>query len=106
MRYAIVSDIHANLEALTSVLERIDAEAVDQIVCLGDLVGYFADPSKCLTIIRDRGVRCIAGNHDRVAAGIKPPTDFWPTAKRAIEWTRTRLTTNDVRFHSIARFAV
>ena len=59
MRYAVISDIHANLEALTAVLARIDAEKVDRIVCLGDLVGYFANPNECLAIIRDRGVLCL-----------------------------------------------
>jgi predicted phosphodiesterase len=98
MKYAVVSDIHANVEAFEAVLARIDAHSVDQIVCLGDIVGYFANPNECVAIMRDRGAWCIAGNHDRVAAGVKAPTRFSETARRAIAWTSDRLTTENVEF--------
>ena len=98
MRFAIISDIHANWEALTAVLEEIDNAKVDQTICLGDLVGYYANPNECLQIIRQRKMTCIAGNHDRVAAGIKEPTWFGPAAKQAIYWTRKHLTEDNRRF--------
>src|SRR5438093_7513397 len=84
VRFAIISDIHANWEALTAVLEEIDNAKVNQTICLGDLVGYYANPNECLQLIRQRNMTCIAGNHDRAAAGIKEPTWFGPAAKQAI----------------------
>lgn len=98
MKYAIIADIHSNLEALTSVFERIDALGVDEVICLGDLVGYHANPNECVMLIRDRGVRCITGNHDRAAAGLKEPDSFGEAARRAILWTRRELTGDSVRF--------
>jgi predicted phosphodiesterase len=98
MRYAIVSDIHANLEALTAVLEAIDSEGVHKIVSLGDLVGYYSNPNECVRIVRERGVESVAGNHDRAAAGLKEPTWFSDTAKRGIAWTREHLTAESTQF--------
>jgi diadenosine tetraphosphatase ApaH/serine/threonine PP2A family protein phosphatase len=92
MKYAFISDIHANLEALTATLERIDALHVDRILCLGDLVGYFANPNECVEIICSRGIPCIMGNHDRAATGAKEPDQFGEAGRRAIYWTRERLT--------------
>jgi predicted phosphodiesterase len=98
MKFAIITDIHSNLEALTSVFERIDAERVDEVICLGDLVGYHANPNECVKMIRERGVRCITGNHDRAAAGLKEPVYFGEAARRAILWTRRELTEDSRRF--------
>jgi predicted phosphodiesterase len=98
MRYAILSDIHANLEALTAVLEAIDSEGVHKIVSLGDLVGYYSNPNECVRIVRERGVESVAGNHDRAAAGLKEPTWFSDTAKRGIAWTREHLTAESTQF--------
>lgn len=98
MRYAVVSDIHSNLEALTAVLERIDNEAPDRIICLGDVVGYYANPNECVKIMRQRNVQCIGGNHDRAAAGFKTPSYFSDPARRAIKWTRRHLTADNLRF--------
>lgn len=92
MRYAIISDIHANLEALLAVLRAIERIGADQIVCLGDIVGYFANPNECIELVRDHAAACIRGNHDSVAAGFREPVDFSPTARRAIDWTGTELT--------------
>ena len=98
MKYAILADVHANLEALTAVMGRVRAVGVDQIVCLGDIVGYYADPEACIEIIRDCGAACVAGNHDRVAAGLKEPEGFSETARRSILWTRDRLGADAVRY--------
>jgi predicted phosphodiesterase len=100
MRYAIISDLHANLEALTAVLEKIDAEGANRIICLGDLVGYYANPNECIKILHERNIKCIAGNHDRAAIGVKEPSQFAEAAKRAIFWTRSKLTTDSARFLS------
>ena len=92
MKFAIITDIHSNLEALTAVFERIDTLGVDEVICLGDIVGYHANPNECVKMIRDRGIICIAGNHDRAAAGLKQPVHFGEAARRAILWTRQELT--------------
>ena len=91
MRYAIISDIHSNLEALEVVLREIDRIGVDRIVSLGDLVGYNANPNECVRILRDRGVSSLMGNHDAAACGLEDPVDFNPIARAAVLWTRHAL---------------
>jgi len=89
--YAIISDIHSNLEALEATLERIEKIRVDEILCLGDLVGYNANPNECVKIIRDRATKVIMGNHDRACSGIEEPTFFNEYAKEAVFWTRKQI---------------
>lgn len=87
---AIISDIHGNLEALRAVLEDIDRqEAIDEIVCLGDIVGYGPSPAECVDLIRERCSVVIRGNHDE--ALVHGPIGFTPLAREAIEWTRKKL---------------
>ena len=88
MRTALISDIHANLEALHSVLDDIASQAVDRVVCLGDIVGYGPNPRECIDIVRDLDL-CILGNHDQGA--LYDPEGFSGTAERAIFWTRSQL---------------
>jgi len=64
MRYAIIADIHANLEALQVVLEDAKTQKCTHFVCLGDVVGYNANPKECLDLIRDTSMPCVKGNHD------------------------------------------
>ena len=64
MKYAIIADIHANLEALEVVLDDIKAQGCSHVVCLGDVVGYNANPKECLDIIRGMNIPCVKGNHD------------------------------------------
>jgi predicted phosphodiesterase len=91
MKLAIISDIHANLEALEAVLKDIDARGADRLVCLGDIVGYNASPAECIALLRRHDPLCVAGNHDRAVTG-QITTDAFPhTAARAVEWTRPRL---------------
>jgi predicted phosphodiesterase len=90
--YAVISDVHANLEALQAVLKEIERERVDSILFLGDSVGYGPDPNECTEIVRDRTDVFIAGNHDRAAAGMNNITNFNPFAMVAIEWTGKVLT--------------
>lgn len=89
--YAILSDIHANIDALEVVLGRLDSLGVDEIVCLGDVVGYNAEPNACVSLIAERGVQTILGNHDAVACAIEEPWGFNPVALAAAVWTREKL---------------
>jgi predicted phosphodiesterase len=91
MKLAILSDIHANSEALRATLAAISAHEVDRIVCLGDIVGYNADPAECIALVRECGALCVAGNHDRAVAGAITTEGFSATAARAVRWTRARL---------------
>ena len=68
MRLAIISDVHANLEALQATLQEISGQNVDRIVFLGDVVGYNADPADCVALIREGDALCVSGNHDRASA--------------------------------------
>ncbi|VAV84753.1 hypothetical protein MNBD_DELTA01-1960 [hydrothermal vent metagenome] len=98
MRYAVLSDIHSNLEAFSSVLERITALKVDRIVCLGDIVGYNADPNQCVALIKDLSITTVAGNHDEEAASTEAPHNLNPSAEESILWTRAKLTEENKRF--------
>lgn len=98
MRTAVISDIHANLEALTAVFERIKALKVDDVVSLGDMVGYNANPNEVLDILRKEKAACIIGNHDACAAGLEEPDDFNPFARAAVLWTREKLTKESRQF--------
>lgn len=65
MRYAVFSDIHSNLEGLEAVLAEVERQGADRILCCGDIVGYNADPVACVELVREKGMRCIRGNHER-----------------------------------------
>jgi predicted phosphodiesterase len=92
MHYAIISDIHSNLEALSAVISKIAELKTDRILCLGDIVGYNANPNEVIDILKSGKALCIIGNHDAVACGLREPNDFNPLAKRAALWTREQLT--------------
>jgi diadenosine tetraphosphatase ApaH/serine/threonine PP2A family protein phosphatase len=96
MRYAIFTDIHANLEALEAVLARIDELAkikpIDQIWFLGDLVGYGPNPNECIDTLRERTDVIIAGNHDWAAVGKLDLEEFSAAARISAEWTAKELT--------------
>lgn len=98
MRFAIISDIHANIEAFTSVLAKIDEMGVDQTLCLGDVVGYNAAPNECVDIIRERNIPTILGNHDSVACGLEEPWGFNPVALQAALWTRDQLNKDNLEW--------
>lgn len=95
MRYAIISDIHANLEAFTTVLKHIEGAEIDKIICLGDIVGYGANPSECIALVRERGMATIAGNHDFACIGKTNINYFNTYAKEATLWTRKVTTIDD-----------
>jgi diadenosine tetraphosphatase ApaH/serine/threonine PP2A family protein phosphatase len=92
MRYLVLSDVHANLEALTAVLDAAAGDW-DQALVLGDLVGYGADPNAVIDRVRELPVAAmVRGNHDKVAAGLAPTDSFNHVARQAIEWTAAALT--------------
>ena len=91
MRVAVVSDIHSNLLALEAVLAAIDAEAPDELWCLGDLVGYGPRPNECCAAIAERADVCLAGNHDLAVRGTIDLAEFGGEAGVAARWTREAL---------------
>jgi diadenosine tetraphosphatase ApaH/serine/threonine PP2A family protein phosphatase len=93
VRYFVISDVHANLEALEAVLVAGAALRYDKMLVLGDLVGYGADPNQVIECIRDLQPHAlIRGNHDKVGSGIESPDGFNAVAKSAIRWTYDALT--------------
>jgi diadenosine tetraphosphatase ApaH/serine/threonine PP2A family protein phosphatase len=95
MRYLLISDIHSNLEALEASLEAAERLEPYQLMCLGDMVGYGADPASCIDTIGNRANLILAGNHDLAVAGVIPFDEFNPIARQAIEWTQNVLSPED-----------
>ena len=91
MRYGIFSDVHSNLEALQAVLEALKKEEVDRYLCIGDIVGYAANPGECLKIVKDLNCPTVCGNHDRAAADMLDYSYFNDAARAAVEWTKNNL---------------
>jgi diadenosine tetraphosphatase ApaH/serine/threonine PP2A family protein phosphatase len=87
MRYAIISDVHANLEALQAVLKKIGSLGVDKLFCLGDIVGYGANPNECAELVREKTHGALCGNHDHAAVGETSIEYFNSYARAAILWT-------------------
>lgn len=98
MRVAIVTDIHSNLPALEAVLEAADKAEVEQIWCLGDLVGYGAHPDSCTRIVQERCEISLAGNHDLAALGELDISTFSRVARSATEWTKQNVSAGTVEF--------
>ena len=99
MRYAIIADIHANLVAFTAVLDHIKCRGgVEEIWCLGDVVGYGPDPCQCIELLRQYRHVCVAGNHDWAAIGKIDTSDFNPDAAAACHWTAQQLSPDDVKY--------
>jgi len=95
MRFAILSDIHANLEALEAVLADARAQKCTHFVCLGDVVGYNANPGECVKIIQDLECPVVKGNHDEQASIDASTEGFNELAEEAIGWTRENLSAAD-----------
>ena len=96
MRLGIISDIHANIEALEVSFKALEAAGCEEYFCLGDVVGYGASPKECIKFIRDRNIRCVLGNHDKY---VTDDCDEWPIkqyAQDAILWTRSVLDQDDI----------
>lgn len=90
---AIISDIHANLPALTAVLEDIDKLRIEELICLGDIVGYGAQPAECIELLQSRNFCAVLrGNHDAYVAGDGEPPNVSPETAEVIRWTRGKVT--------------
>jgi len=99
MKIGIISDIHANLEALNKVMSILTNEQkVDEIICIGDIVGYGANPNECVQIVKENVKYCVAGNHDYGAVKKTPIKNFNKFAKEAIKWTQRKLSVNNCEY--------
>jgi len=95
MKFAIIADIHANLEAFHVVLDDCKKQKVTHYACLGDVVGYNANPKECLDIVRTMNMPCVKGNHDEYCSTEGHLDGFNPAAAEAVNWTRKQLTESD-----------
>ena len=95
MKFAIIADIHANLEAFQVVLADIEQQKCTHVACLGDVVGYNANPKECLDIVRQKGWPVVKGNHDEYCSSEDALDGFNPAAAEAVNWTRKQLTVED-----------
>jgi len=95
MRYAVIADIHANLEALEVVLADTKEQKCTHYCCVGDVVGYNANPKECLEIIRNMGMPVVKGNHDEYCSTEEDLEGFNPHAREAVNWTRKQLSKED-----------
>ena len=98
MRLAILSDIHSNLPALEAVLDDVRDAGVDEAWCLGDVVGYGAQPNECADLVRERCAVCLVGNHDLAALDELDISTFSPAASAAVKWTRENMTGSTAEF--------
>lgn len=97
-KVAIVSDVHGNLPAFQAVIEDVASQGVDETWCLGDLVGYGAQPDECVALASEACQLCLAGNHDLVVIDELPIAEFSAAAAAAAEWTRANIAEESVEF--------
>ncbi|MDB6016458.1 MAG: Metallophosphoesterase [Pedosphaera sp.] len=95
MKFAIIADIHANLDAFQVVLADIKEQKCTHYACVGDVVGYGANPKECLKIVRDLGMPCVKGNHDEYCSTDEELDGFNPHAAEAVNWTRGQLSPDE-----------
>ena len=96
--YAVISDIHGNLEALEAVMGDVPDEA-EEVYCLGDVIGYGANPDECCDLVREAGMPVISGNHDLAATDLSTDLGWFnPVAAAAVEWTREHLSEENATF--------
>ena len=98
MRIALLSDVHGNLPAFEAVLGDVEEQRVEEIWCLGDLVGYGAEPDGCVQLARDRCDLSLAGNHDLVVTGEIPISDFSASAAAAARWTQETISSETLGY--------
>jgi predicted phosphodiesterase len=104
MKYAILGDIHSNLEALSAVLADTREQGATHYACLGDVVGYNANPVECLNIVRDLNCITVRGNHDHYCSHFDNLDGFHPLAADVVSWTRNQLSEEQIRFLRNLRF--
>jgi len=98
MKVAVISDIHANRQAFEATLEAVAASDATELWCLGDLVGYGADPDACVELAREHVAVCLAGNHDMAVTGEIPLDEFSRGASLAAQWTRDVIAPDNLEF--------
>jgi predicted phosphodiesterase len=98
MKYGIFGDIHSNLEALEGVLEDMSAQGVSNFVCIGDIVGYNANPRECLDMVRSLGCPIVKGNHDEEASEVREVEHFNDLALASIQYSRQQLSKDHKQF--------
>jgi predicted phosphodiesterase len=98
MKVAVISDIHANRHAFEAVLQDVADSEAAELWCLGDLVGYGADPDACVTLARRHAAVCLAGNHDLAVTGEVPLDEFSRGASLAAQWTREVMDAENISF--------
>ncbi|TLD41372.1 MAG: Diadenosine tetraphosphatase [Candidatus Jettenia ecosi] len=98
MIYGIIGDIHSNYDALTAVINELRLEQVDKILCVGDIIGYAAEPVKCIDLLRELNCISVAGNHDYAVVGKFPLCYFHADARSAVLWTAKQLSDEHVSF--------
>lgn len=98
MRYALLSDVHANKEALAVVLADVDAWGAARVLCAGDIIGYGPDPDACIDLLRDRSTVCVAGNHEGMLLGRLGVRRCVRAGIRAIRWTRDSIRRDSLSF--------
>jgi len=91
MKFAIISDVHSNYEALSAVVGHCKSLGISKFVCLGDVIGYGADPNPCCDLIREICGATLMGNHDAAVIGMMDTDYYYPAAKNALFWTRSQL---------------
>ena len=97
MRYAIISDIHGNIEALEAILGRFDElGSIDKYYCLGDIVGYGAEPDACCTRVRERCEVTLLGNHDAAVAGRMDYSYYYDAAREALDWCTDKISAENM----------
>ncbi len=104
MKYAIISDIHSNLEAFNTVLEHAKEQGCEKYVCGGDVVGYNANPKECMDIVRQMEMPCVMGNHDQYVGEEFDLSSFNPVAAEAVLWTRAQLSEEEREWLRTLRF--
>ena len=98
MRYAVLGDIHSNWDAFRAVLKDMEGQDIERRLCVGDVVGYGAEPRKCIRAVRENEFACVVGNHDQAAIGRLDVSYFNAHARDAVLWTRQRLSVDNVEF--------
>jgi diadenosine tetraphosphatase ApaH/serine/threonine PP2A family protein phosphatase len=98
LRVGVISDVHSNLPALEAVLEAIETVGPDEIWCLGDVVGYGAQPDECTALVRERCTISLNGNHDLAVTGAIDAATFSETARAAVDWTREHIAAETLEF--------
>jgi len=98
MRYGIFSDVHSNLEAFRAVVKEMESDGAEKYICIGDIVGYGANPSECIALTKSLTDKVVCGNHDWASIGALEVSYFNDYAKKAVIWTMNRLSDDERRY--------